>query len=176
MTTCQGNFPWVEGTYQCWSDIYFWLSINHGINHGIGCPDCQAWIEKKTRNTLHGRAFLLWYTCHVRISIGVVFCKVARCTRGHISSTHNNAWHQCLRLEVRKLGYTFCLRVVDVRNVVLQVFAMMMESASNIAIERITIFSFMMGNPSINAMDRNTRFVFKVFYFWLKATITLVLK
>jgi hypothetical protein len=34
----------------------------------------------------------------------------------------------------------------------------------------------MMGNPSINAMDRNTRFVFKVFYFWLNATITLVLK
>jgi hypothetical protein len=68
------------------------------------------------------------------------------------------------------------LRVVDVRNVVLQLLAMMMQSASNIAIERITRFSFMMENPSINAMDKNIGYVFKVFYFLLRAATTLLLK
>jgi len=53
---------------------------------------------------------------------------------------------------------------------------MMMESASNIAIERITRFSFMMENPNINAMDMSIGFVFKVFYFLSRATITWLLK
>jgi len=37
------------------------------------------------------------------------------------------------------------LRVVDVKDVVLQLFAMMKESASNIAIKRIVRFSFIDG-------------------------------
>jgi hypothetical protein len=35
-------------------------------------------------------------------------------------------------------------------------FTMMMMNASNIAMERSTIFSFIMENPSINAMNRST--------------------
>jgi hypothetical protein len=33
---------------------------------------------------------------------------MAKCTKGHISIAHTNEGHQGLRLEVRKLGYTFC--------------------------------------------------------------------
>ncbi len=62
------------------------------------------------------------------------------------------------------------------KDVVMWLFAMMMESASNIAIERITRFSFMMENPNINAMDMSIGFVFKVFYFLSRATITWLLK
>jgi hypothetical protein len=57
------------------------------------------------------------------------------------------------------------LRVIDVRNVVLQLFAMMTESANNIKMERKARFSFMMENPNINTMDKNIKFAFKVFYF-----------
>lgn len=48
------------------------------------------------------------------------------------------------------------------KNVVLWLLAMMMESVSNIAIERNARFSFMMENPNINATDRNVGFAFKV--------------
>ncbi len=51
------------------------------------------------------------------------------------------------------------------RNVVLQLFAMMTESANNIKMERKARFSFMMENPNINTMDKNIKFAFKVFYF-----------
>jgi hypothetical protein len=57
------------------------------------------------------------------------------------------------------------LRVIDVRNVVLRLLAMMMESANNITMERKARFALMMENPSINTMDKNVKFVFKVFYF-----------
>jgi hypothetical protein len=42
---------------------------------------------------------------------------------------------------------------------------MMMENATNIAMERNTIFSLMMENPNINATNKNIGFDFKVFYF-----------
>jgi hypothetical protein len=42
---------------------------------------------------------------------------------------------------------------------------MMRESANNITMERKVRFSLMMENPNINTMDKNVRFVFKVFYF-----------
>jgi len=57
------------------------------------------------------------------------------------------------------------LRVIDVRNVVLRLFAMMMESENNIKMERKARFSLMMENPNINTMDKNVKFAFKVFYF-----------
>jgi hypothetical protein len=57
------------------------------------------------------------------------------------------------------------LRVIDVRDVVLQLLAMMMESANNITMERKARFSLMMENPSINTMDKSVTFAFKVFNF-----------
>jgi hypothetical protein len=57
------------------------------------------------------------------------------------------------------------LKVVDVRNVALWLLAMMMENASNIAMESNTIFSLTMENPNFNATNKSTRFDFKVFYF-----------
>jgi hypothetical protein len=57
------------------------------------------------------------------------------------------------------------LKIVDVKNVVLWLLAMMMESVSNTAIERNARFSIMMENPNINATDRNAGFAFKVVYF-----------
>jgi hypothetical protein len=57
------------------------------------------------------------------------------------------------------------LKVVDVKNVILWLLAMMMENVSNIAMERNAIFSLMMENPIFNAMNKSVAFAFKVFYF-----------
>jgi hypothetical protein len=57
------------------------------------------------------------------------------------------------------------LRGVDVKDVVLWLLAMMMESASNTTTEKRVGFSLMMENPSSNATDRSIGFAFKVFYF-----------
>jgi hypothetical protein len=57
------------------------------------------------------------------------------------------------------------LRVVDVKDVVLWLLAMMMENASNTATKKSVKFSLMMENPSNNAMDMNIGFAFKVFDF-----------
>jgi hypothetical protein len=57
------------------------------------------------------------------------------------------------------------LKVVDVKNVVLWLLAMMMENVNNTTMETNAKFTLMMENPNINAMNRSTRFAFKVFYF-----------
>jgi hypothetical protein len=107
VTTCQGKFPWVEGTYQCWLNIYFWLSINHGINHGTGCLDCQAWIDKK--HTIPYMGGLFFYDTNVMFVFRHVLCfvKWQDALGANIYRTH-----QCrtsrFKLEVRNLGYIFC--------------------------------------------------------------------
>jgi len=57
------------------------------------------------------------------------------------------------------------LKVVDVKNVVLWLLAMMMENVNNTTMETNAKFTLMMENPNINAMNRSARFTFKVFYF-----------
>lgn len=49
----------------------------------------------------------------------------------------------------------FAFRVIDMKDVVLRLFTMMMENASNIAMKMSTKFSLMMENLSINAMDKS---------------------
>jgi hypothetical protein len=68
------------------------------------------------------------------------------------------------------------LKVVDVRDVVLQLLAMMMESVNNITMERKVRFSLMVENPNINTMDKNVKFALKVFYFSSRPTTTLLLR
>jgi hypothetical protein len=68
------------------------------------------------------------------------------------------------------------LRVVDVRDVVLRLLAMMMESANNITMERKARFSLMVENPNINTMDKNVKFALNVFYFSSRPTTTLLLR
>ncbi len=51
------------------------------------------------------------------------------------------------------------------KDVVLWLLAIMMESASNTTTKKSIGFSLMMENPSINATNRSIGFAFKVFYF-----------
>jgi hypothetical protein len=64
----------VEGLHQFWSGIYFWL----GINQGIRCPGCWAWVDEKMHDALPGRAFHLQYACHACTSKGVCVLQSAK--------------------------------------------------------------------------------------------------
>jgi hypothetical protein len=67
------------------------------------------------------------------------------------------------------------LKVVDLKNVVSWLLAMMMENVSNTTTETNATFTLMMENPNISAINMSARFAFKVFYFLSRVATTLLL-